>query len=83
MVCDPNAAGTNPAPTAAAEPCEDAPGVRVASNGLTVGPVRDIAYSVDTVIPAIRAPALRSLLTALQSSFGMRPAWIGVPHPHS
>ena len=45
MVCVPSATGTIPQATAAAEPLEEPPGVRFASNGLLVGPDRPIANS--------------------------------------
>ena len=56
-VCVPSAAGTMPHATAAAEPLDDPPGVRVVSNGLRVGPERPIANSVVTVLPTTTAPA--------------------------
>ena len=53
--------GTNPAATAAAEPDDDPPGVWSRFQGLTVGPGCRHANSVDTVLPKIVAPRLRSL----------------------
>src|SRR5262245_61113043 len=55
-VCVPSPAGTMPAPTAAAEPLDEPPGVRAESNGLVVGPEKPSANSVVTVLPMITAP---------------------------
>ena len=48
-----------PAPTPAAVPLEDPPGVRAASNGLVVGPEYPTANSVVTVLPRMIAPPRR------------------------
>jgi len=67
----PSATGTIPAATAAAEPPEDPPGVRVGSQGLRLGPnaefsVEDpIANSSRFVRPITTAPASRSFATAV------------------
>ena len=59
-----------PQATAAAEPLDEPPGVRAASNGLRVGPERPIANSVVTVFPTMTAPAWRSAITHAASNFG-------------
>lgn len=59
-VCVPNATGTIPAATAAAEPLDDPPGVREVSWGLRVLPGVKYANSVDTVLPMISAPCCLS-----------------------
>src|SRR5215208_3077366 len=69
-VCVPSAAGAIPHATAAAEPLDDPPGVRAASNGLRVGPECPIANSVVTVLPTITAPPWRSAITHAASAFG-------------
>ncbi len=61
----PCATGTMPAATAAAEPPDEPPGVRPASQGLCVGPnirasvVGRIAYSGSVVLPTMTQPASR------------------------
>src|SRR5215831_4633281 len=64
----PIAAGTMLAPTAAAEPEDEPPGVRFGSNGLVVGP-----SSAVTVLARINAPAWRSAHTAALSRLGKLP----------
>src|ERR1700727_2010010 len=59
-VCVPSASGTIPAATDAADPDDDPPGVCLLFHGLTVGPGCRQANSVDTVLPKIVAPGLRS-----------------------
>ena len=66
----PSASGTSPAATAAAEPDEDPPGVCSRFQGLTVGPGCRQANSVDTVLPKIVAPRLRSRSTTQASAAG-------------
>ena len=58
--CEPVAAGTMPAPTAAPLPLDEPPGVRAVSQGLRAGPGLAKANSVVTVFPTIAAPALRN-----------------------
>ena len=67
----PVAAGTMRAPTAAALPLEEPPGVRDTSHGLRVGPGAAKANSVVTVLPRISAPPLRRQWTAAPS----QPVW--------
>src|SRR5205809_530198 len=72
-VCVPSAAGTIAHATAAADPLDEPPGVRVVSNGLRVAPDRPIANSVVTVLPMMTAPARRSAATQAASDFGRQP----------
>ena len=62
-----------PHATAAADPLDEPPGVRVVSNGFRVGPERPIANSVVTVFPTMTAPAWRSAATHAASAFGRHP----------
>src|SRR5450432_2651288 len=71
-VCVPSANGTIPAATAAAEPDDEPPGVCREFHGLTVGPGCRQANSVDTVLPKIVAPRLRSRSTTHASASGMQ-----------
>ena len=75
----PSAAGTIPAPTAAAEPLDDPPGVAPASKGLVVGPGTMKANSVVTVLPRITAPASRRAFTDAESMPVCRSLKIGLP----
>ncbi len=75
----PIAAGTMQAPTAAAEPDEDPPGVRVWSNGLVVGPGCAPPSSVVTVLPSTTAPAWRNAQTAALSRLGKLPRQAPLP----
>ena len=61
--CVPIAAGTMLAPTAAAEPDDEPPGVRLGSNGLVVAPGCEPPSSAVTVLARITAPAWRSAQT--------------------
>ena len=69
----PVAAGTSPAATAAAEPPDEPPGTRAASQGLATGPKwlvsleEPIANSSMLVLPTITAPASRTLATTVAS----------------
>src|SRR5690606_8240030 len=63
-VCVPTASGTMPAATAAAEPEDEPPGVRLGSCGLRVGPGAMYASSAVTVLPRITAPACFKRATA-------------------
>src|SRR6185503_8229479 len=66
--CVPRPAGTMPAPTAADEPLDEPPGVRLASCGFLVlchGWLA--ANSVVVVLPMIIAPASRSACTLAES----------------
>ena len=71
--CVPIAAGIIRAPTAAAEPEEEPPGVRDGSNGLVVGPGWEPPISAVTVLPKITAPAWRNAQTAALSRLGKLP----------
>ena len=70
----PIAAGTMREATAAAEPEEEPPGVRVGSNGLVVAPGCEPPSSAVTVLPSTTAPASRSAQTAALSFLGKLPA---------
>ena len=80
VVWVPIAIGTMKSATAAAEPLDEPPGVRVRSCGLRVGPGCRLANSVVTVLPSSTPPALRDSATQAASRSGWRPLWIGVPH---
>jgi len=80
VVWVPIAIGTMKSATAAAEPLEEPPGVRVRSCGLRVGPGWRLANSVVTVLPSRRPPAFRDKAMHDASRSGWRPRWIGVPH---
>jgi hypothetical protein len=67
----PSASGTIPAATAAAEPDDEPPGVCLLFQGLTVGPGWRHANSVDTVLPKMVAPRLRSRSTTQASAAGI------------
>ena len=70
-----------PAPTAAAEPLLDPPGVRLASWGLRVLPCGyDIANSVVTVLPRMTTPAARSAATDAESFPECQPSNNGEPN---
>ena len=66
----PSARSTMPAPTAAADPLDDPPGVWVARSGFVVGPGVNQASSVVTVFPTTTAPAARNNATAAASARG-------------
>ena len=69
----PIATGTMLAPTAAAEPDDEPPGVRLGSNGLVVGPGCEPPSSAVTVLARITAPAWRSAQTPALSRLGKFP----------
>ena len=71
--CVPIAAGIIFAATAAAEPEDEPPGVRRASNGLVVGPGCAMPNSAVTVLPMMMAPASRKARTMMLSRFGKLP----------
>ena len=79
----PNATGTMPDATAAAEPLDDPPGVRVESRGWAVGPERPAANSVVTVFPTRTAPPERKARMHAASRPERHPAesglfiWVG------
>src|SRR5947209_13636701 len=83
---DPVANGTSPAATAAAEPPEDPPGVRLGSHGLRVTPLASetvqgkIISSGTFVTPMGIAPAARSRRTASASALAggaeLRDPWV-------
>ena len=78
----PSPAGTMPAPTAAAEPLDEPPGVRLPSCGFLVlchGWLD--ANSVVVVLPMMMAPASRSACTLAESRFQSAPSHIGEPWP--
>ena len=78
----PSPAGTMPAPTAAAEPLDEPPGVRVGSCGFWVlcnGWLA--ANSVVVVLPRMMAPASRSAWTLAESRRDSWPSHIGEPWP--
>lgn len=61
--------GTWKSPTAAPEPEDEPPGVRVGSWGLHEGPPSTVdANSVVVVLPNMRAPAARSVMTGAAST---------------
>src|SRR5205807_7364722 len=64
FVCEPIAACTTRAETAAADPIEEPPGVRDWSHGFRVGPGVRYASSAVTVLPSTMAPALSAARTA-------------------
>ena len=76
----PTASGTTPAATAAAEPIDEPPGVRVVSQGLRVGPGWRNASSAVMVFPTITAPAARRLRTTAASVSGTRSRNRALPH---
>src|SRR5438045_9532592 len=80
-VCVVSATGTWKSATAAADPDDDPPGVRVGSCGLRVGPGSVKAYSVVTVLPTITAPAASSRWTTFAVTLAIRPASSGELHP--
>ena len=77
--CVPIAAGIMLAPTAAAEPEDEPPGVRRGSKGLVVGPGCAMPNSAVTVLPIITAPASRKARTMMLSRFGKLP--VNAPQP--
>src|SRR5688500_12834954 len=79
FVCEPIAAGTTPAATAAADPIDEPPGVRDGSHGLSVGPGVRYASSAVTVFPSTIAPAASADRTAGQLASGTRPANSALP----
>ena len=74
VVCVANATGTIPAATAAAEPDDDPPGVRVGSCGFVVGPGGQAANSVVTSFPTGSIPHRRAMATLAASARGRCPA---------
>src|SRR6476469_10614607 len=69
----PSAAATMPAPTAAADPLDDPPGVRLRSSGFRVSFVSPLANAVVTVFPTTIAPPDRSACTHAASHRGCDP----------
>src|SRR4051794_3212046 len=74
FVCEPTAAGTTPAATAAAEPIEEPPGVRAVFHGFLVAPGLRYASSAVTVLPSTIAPAPSAARTTAEDRSGTRPA---------
>ena len=73
-VCVPSVSGTIRSATAAAEPLDEPPGVRVKSCGLRVTGRRPCAAnSIVSVLPRRMAPALRRMETAAASLPGRKP----------
>jgi hypothetical protein len=71
----PRPRGAWKSPTAAPEPEEEPPGVRLGSWGLCVlGPWVVAANSVVVVLPKMRAPALRRIRMEPASTWGASPA---------
>ena len=64
----PVASGNMRAATAAADPDDEPPGVRVRSHGFQVGPGSAIVSSVVTVFPTMTAPPRRSASTCAAST---------------
>src|SRR5438093_11545594 len=79
FVCEPIAAGTTPAATAAADPIDEPPGVREGSHGFSVWPGVMNASSAVTVFPSTIAPAASAALTAGHVVVGTRPANRALP----
>src|SRR5579863_7426926 len=75
----PSAALTMPAPTAAAEPLDEPPGVCAVFHGLRVPRGSDAANSVVTVLPRMTAPASRKARTLAASFSERQPANSGEP----
>src|SRR3990167_3140245 len=76
----PRPAGTMPAPTAAAEPLDEPPGVREASCGLRVWWNGKLAAnSVVVVLPMMTAPASRNACTLAESRRDCVPSHSGEP----
>src|SRR5215470_11975225 len=71
-VCEPSASGAMRAPTAAAEPLDDPPGVCSGFHGLRVGPGSISANEVVTTLPMTIAPAARRRATDVASAPGRR-----------
>src|SRR5258705_12154224 len=74
FVCDPIAAGTTPAATAAADPMDEPPDVRDGSHGLSVWPGVMNASSAGTGFPSTIAPAASAARTPGHEASGTRPA---------
>ena len=66
----PMAAGMVGAPTAAAEPLDEPPGVRLVSCGLRVRAGSPPPKAIVTVLPTIAAPPSLSACTTAASCFG-------------
>src|SRR3954451_10399248 len=72
-VCVPSASGIIPAPTAAAEPADDPPGVWALLRGLSVAVGSDEANAVVVVLPTMLAPAPLSAITTAASPRDLKP----------
>src|SRR5258706_15554765 len=79
-VCDPRAKDTKLAATAAAEPLDDPPGVRLGSRGFLVGPGRAMPNVVHTVFPRMTPPSSRVRATAHASARGTESPSAESPH---
>src|SRR3984957_8769037 len=79
------ASGASYAATAAAEPPDEPPGIRVRSHGLRLGPKAEfsveepMANSSKLVLPMMIAPACRSRLVTVDSYGGCQPARMREP----
>ena len=74
VVCVANATGTMPAATAAADPDDEPPGVRVGSCGFVVDPGGHAANSVVTSFPRTTMPRCRAIATLAASAGGRWPS---------
>src|SRR5258705_11449374 len=81
FVCDPIAAGTTPAATAAADPMDEPPDVRDGSHGLSVWPGVMNASSAETVFPSTDGPAASVARTPGPGSSRTPPAVSALPVP--
>src|SRR6516225_3340177 len=72
-VCVPKASGTMPAPTAAAEPEDEPPGVWPRLRGFRVAGGSACAKAVVAVLPTMPAPAWRASITSPASALGRQP----------
>src|ERR1700759_669367 len=72
-VCVPIASGIIPAPTAAADPDDEPPGVCAGLCGLSVAVGSEDANAVVVVLPMMVAPAALSAITIEASAFGCQP----------
>src|ERR1700712_3904343 len=76
----PYASGNRLAPTPAAEPEEEPPGVWLGLAGFIVGPGLRVANSVVTVFPRTMAPASRAQATGAGVDLGCQSAQMGEPY---
>lgn len=74
LVWVPNASGTMPSATAAAEPLDEPPGVRAGSCGWRVAHGVSVANSQVSVLPSRMPPASRAAAMQAASAAGRWPA---------